>query len=119
MKIKETFIIEKHDERTWRDRVFHEYLIKNVLEREDGSLIETHLSASANDSVGKLEVGAKYNLTVFITSRKSGEGETERHWPSFRITAAEKIADALEKTPAPVVQEEPMIGDEVPFNDVR
>ena len=115
MKIKETFTIEKHDERTWRDRVFHEYLIKNVLEREDGSLIETHLSASANDSVGALEVGAKYNLTVFITSRKSGEGETERHWPSFRITAAEKMEGAREKTHEPAQDDISSIGDDCPF----
>lgn len=115
MKIKETFTIEKHDERTWKDRTFHEYLIKNVLEREDGSLIETYLNASANDSIGELEVGAKYNLTVFITSRKSGEGETERHWASFRITAAEKVADAPAATTPAAQEEEPTIGDEIPF----
>ena len=118
MKVKETFTVEKKEERSFTTksgevRKFHEYLIKNVLEREDGSLIETYLNATATDSVGELDVKAKYNFTVFITSRMSTSDGTERHWPTFRITAAEKIADApaAEKT-EPATN---AIGDDIPF----
>lgn len=118
MKIKELFTIEKKEDRSFttrsgEERTFSEYVIKNTLEREDGSLVETFLTATASDSVGELATGAKYNLTVFITSRTSGSGETERHWPAFRITAAEKVADA---PAAAKVEAAPVeIGDEVPF----
>lgn len=116
MKVKETFTIEKKEERsfttkTGETRKFNEYLIKNVLEREDGSLIESFLNATASDSVGELDVLAKYNLTVFITSRMSTSDGTERHWPAFRITAAEKIADAPMKEEVRVES----IGDDIPF----
>lgn len=118
MKVKETFTIEKKEERSFvtksgETRKFNDYLIHNVLEREDGSLIETYLNATTTDSVGELEIGAKYNLTVFITSRMSTSDGTERHWPTFRVTAAEKIADAPKK--AEQATETDAIGDDLPF----
>lgn len=118
MKVKEVFTVEKTEERSFvtkagETRKFNDYLIKNVLEREDGSLVETYLNATTTDSVGELDVGAKYNLTVFITSRMSTSDGTERHWPAFRITAAEKIADAPKKEQPAAAAD--AIGDDLPF----
>lgn len=117
MKIKDTFIVMKtekrngttNDGRSWEKT---EYLLKNVLEREDGSMMETHIVADVSQSVGELKVGNTYDATVFVTSRAYEKDGKTTYFPSFRVTYAECIKEGNAET-APVVQES--VADEIPF----
>lgn len=119
MKIKDTFIVTKaekktgttNDGRSWERT---EYLLKNVLEREDGSMMETHIVADTSQSVGELQVGATYNATVFITSRAYEKDGKTTHFPSFRVTFAECVKEANAE-PAKEQSVQESVADDIPF----
>lgn len=119
MKIKDTFIVMKaekktgttNDGRSWERT---EYLLKNLLEREDGSVMETHIVADTSQSVGELQVGATYNATVFITSRAYEKDGKTTHFPSFRVTFAECV-QAASAEPAKEQSVQESVADDIPF----
>lgn len=120
MKIKDIFIVMKaekktgttNDGRSWEKT---EYLLKNLLEREDGSIMETHIVADTSQSVGELQVGATYNATVFITSRAYEKDGKTTHFPSFRVTFAECVNDAPKAEPAKEQSVQESVADDIPF----
>lgn len=95
------------------DWTINQYDVVEELEREDGSIAETRVQATTSGSVGELEIGAEYEVTIFITSRKSEKDGKTTYWPSFRITHAVKTKDAptvdTAETPAEAVD------DSIPF----
>ena len=119
MKIKDTFIVTKsekktgttNDGRSWEKT---EYLLKNLLEREDGSIMETHIVADTSQSVGELKVGATYEATVFITSRAYEKDGKTTHFPSFRVTFAECVKEANTE-PAKEQSVQESVADDIPF----
>ena len=119
MKVKDVFEVMKaekktgttNDGRSWEKT---EYLLKNSLEREDGSVMETNIVADTSASVGELKVGATYNATVFITSRAYEKDGKTTHFPSFRVTFAECVKEAnAEPAKEQTVQES--VSDDIPF----
>jgi len=101
------------------DWTINEYLLKHIAEREDGSIVETHLNASTTETVGKLEVGAEYEMTICVTSRASTDGTgKERHWSAFRCTRAAIVGTAKEKAVARAEESKTAVaalGDDIPF----
>ena len=124
MKTQETiFTILKKEDKTYttndgKKLEFKEYLIREEIEREDGSISETTLTTSAAGSLQDfLQQGAKYKGVIYISSRKTEKDGKTTYWPAFRITRAEKIADApAAATSAPVAQSvNEQVADEIPF----
>ena len=119
MKIQDTFTVISSEKKSGTSNSGHawertEYLLKNILERDDGSLLETFIVADASQRVGELKINGEYKATVFVTSRKYEKDGKTTHFPSFRVTAAELIGEqsaATSETPAAVDQ----IGDDIPF----
>jgi hypothetical protein len=84
MLIKDTFIIEDKTTRTGTnakgDWSVDEFQILNKKERDDGSILETHLNAVASQNCPKLDVGGTYNLTLFVTIREYNG----KYYPALR-----------------------------------
>ena len=99
-----------------RDWAIDQYDVVEELEREDGSIVETRVQATTSGSVGELEIGAEYEATIFITSRKSEKDGKTTYWPSFRITHAVKTKDAPSAATAETTAES--VDDSIPFNVV-
>ncbi|MCQ2574532.1 MAG: hypothetical protein MJ156_00305 [Alphaproteobacteria bacterium] len=98
MRIQANFIVTDKqtkqgtstDGRDWK---LTEYVLK---ENVDASQ-ETLIPATASSSVEDLTVGAEYECTLFVNSRKFiGKDDIERLYPSFRIASVKKIKDAPE-----------------------
>lgn len=92
------------------DWSINEYLIKEELEREDGSINETYLTATAGNNTPELEIGGEYNCNIFITSNEY-QG---KYYPKFRITHAELVS-LPEKALEPEIVESEKIDDTLPF----
>jgi hypothetical protein len=122
MLLKDTFTIEHKETRTGtkdgKDWSIDEFLVCNKHERDDGSLLETRLTATKSQNCPEIQVGGVYLLTIFITSREY-QG---KHYPSFRITAAmlkekapaQAAAQTTQPTPEPPA-EQINVGDDIPF----
>ena len=119
MKVKDVFEVIKSEKKTGttndgRPWERTEYLLKNSLEREDGSVMETHIVADTSGTVGELKVGATYNATVFITSRAYEKDGKTTHFPSFRVTFAECVKEANAE-PAKEQSVQESVADDIPF----
>ena len=80
-----------------RDWEITEYTIVEETEYKDGSVTEIKVRATAAQSLGELEVGAEYNVVLFISSRDYEKDGKKNFWNSFRISKAEKVSDAEPK----------------------
>lgn len=119
MKIKDTFTVISSEKKSgtsargaWEKT---EYLLKNVMERDDGSLVDTFVTADTSLTVGELKVGAKYDATLFVSSREFEKDGKKMHFVSFRVTRAEMIGDC---NPAPESAQPSVtdqVSDEIPF----
>lgn len=94
-----------------RDWEITEYTIVEETEYKDGSVTKIKVRATAAQSLGDLEVGAEYNVVLFISSRDYEKDGKKNFWNSFRISQAEKVSDAEPKEE--VVQ--PTEDSELPF----
>ena len=91
-----------------------EYTVVEEIEREDGSIAETKLKASATQAVGELKVGGVYKAVIFITSRESERDGKKSIWNSFRITRADVISEP-DTTESDAVKTVDTIDDSLPF----
>lgn len=121
MKVKETFLVVSSEKKSgtsargpWEKT---EYLLKNVLERDDGSMVDTYITADTSMSVGELKVGATYEATVFISSREFEKDGKKSHFVSFRVTNATMLQDAQEKKAEAAPTSVEQLGDDIPFNN--
>jgi hypothetical protein len=94
-----------------RDWEITEYTIVEETEYRDGSVTKIKVRATAAQSLGELEVGAEYNVVLFISSRDYEKDGKKNFWNSFRISKAEKVSDAEPKEEVVVPSEE----DNLPF----
>lgn len=121
MKIQGKFTVidkqEKSGTKDGKDWSMTEYVLKATEERDDGSELTTVIPATASKMVDALEAGATYNATLFIASRSfTGDDNKERHFVSFRITKAEKIAGQQESVAKKdEVEVAESVSDDIPF----
>lgn len=116
MKIQGQFeIIDKQtkqgttaDGRDWK---MTEYTVRENIDSDQA----TSLTATASSTLGELKVGAVYDCTLFINSKKIvAKDGLERLFTSFRISNADLIKDA-EETKLEDVKLEDIVDDSMPF----